>query len=67
MPSNHEHLTAATTALAAILADVKEKNQMIDAGETHGAEWARREDDLGECEMILEEMTKQLDRLNFLL
>lgn len=67
MPSNREHLTTATTALAAILADVKQKNQMIDAGETHGAEWARREADLGECEMILEELVKQLDRLDFLL
>jgi hypothetical protein len=65
--SNRKHLEIATQALEAILADVKEKNQMIDAGETHGAEWAMREDDLGECEMILEEMQNQLNRLDYLL
>lgn len=65
--SNRQHLTIATQALEAILADVKEKNQMIDAGETHGAEWAKHEDALGECEMILEEMQKELARLDFLL
>lgn len=65
--SNRQHLADATHALACILADVKEKNSMIDAEETHGAEWARRPDDWAECETILEEMHKQLDRLDFLL
>ena len=65
--TNRQHLTAATDALAAILADIKEKNGMIDAGETHGAEWARREDDLGECQVILENMQTELERLDYLL
>lgn len=54
-------------ALGAILADIEEKNEMVDAGEAHGAEWARREDDLGECQIILECMEEQLNRLDYLL
>lgn len=67
--SNRAKLTVAADALTAIYNDVKEKNQMIDAEETHGAEWGkgRRAEDLAECEQILEEMMKQLDRLDFLL
>lgn len=65
--SNRAQLKIATDALAVILADIKEKNDMIDAGEAHGAEWARREEDLGECQLILESMQTELDRLDYLL
>lgn len=61
-PTNRELLTEATSALTAILADVKEKNAMMDAGRIGG-----RYDDFGECETILEDMQTQLDRLDFLL
>lgn len=65
--TNRQHLTTASDALSAILADIKEKNEMINAGEAHGAEWAKRENDLGECEQILENMQIELDRLDYLL
>lgn len=60
--TNRELLTEATSSLAAILADVKEKNAMVDAGRIGG-----RYDDFGECQTILEDMQTQLDRLDFLL
>lgn len=65
--SNRQNLKVADEAVAAILKDIREKNDMIDAGETHGAEWAKREDDLGECQLILENMAKETDRLDCLL
>jgi len=64
---NRTELKTAMDSLSAILTDVKEKNSMIDAGETHGAEWAKREDDFGECQTILENMQTELDRLDYLL
>lgn len=66
-PSNRQLLTTAAAALSAILADVKEKNSMIDAEETHGAEFGRRPDDFAECQTILENMQTELDRLDYLL
>lgn len=65
--TNRQLLVEASGALAAILSDIKEKNDMIDAEETHGAEWGDREDDLGECQQILENMQTELDRLDYLL
>jgi len=64
-PTNRQLLTTATEALSAILADVKEKNSMIDAGEMHLR--AHREDDIGECQTILENMQVELDKLDYLL
>ncbi len=40
---------------------------MIDAEETHGAGFGKRPDDFAECQTILENMTTELDRLDFLL
>lgn len=57
----------ARSAVETIKADLVEKNQMIDAGETHGADWGRREDDLGNAQMIAEDILAQLDRLEVLL
>lgn len=63
--TNREHLACASTSVDAMLADVKEKNQMIDAGELHLR--PSREDDLGECQTILENMQTELARLDYLL
>lgn len=65
--SNRHQLTLAMDAIGKILADVKEKNSMIDAEETHGAEFGKRPDDFAEAEMLLEEIDKALTRLDYLL
>lgn len=59
---NREKLVLAADALTAILADVKKKNAMMDAGRISG-----RYDDMGECQAILENMRTELDRLDYLL
>lgn len=64
MKSNRDHLKNAMASLEAILADVKEKNEMMDAV---GNDRHSRYDDLGECEQILENMQTELDRLYHLL
>lgn len=64
---NRARIAIVMDEIAAILADVKEKNSMIDAGETHGAEWGSREDDFGEAQQILEEIGPMLDRLDIIL
>lgn len=64
-PTNRQLLTTAADALSAILADVKEMNSMIDAGEMRLR--AHREEDMGECQTILENMQTELDKLDYLL
>lgn len=65
--TNRERLTVMMHNVSVLLSDIKEKNDMIDAGECHRAEWSCREDDLAECQTILEDMNKMLDRLDYLL
>ncbi len=67
MSKNRENWQVAQTALETILADIKERNSMIDAEETHGAEFGRRPDDFAECQTILENMQTELNRLDYLL
>ena len=65
--SNRGHLSVTSRAIAEILTDVRQKNSMIEAGEAKRAEWAKRPDDIGDAQEILESIEKELERLDILL
>jgi hypothetical protein len=61
--TNTQRIRQATVLLESVVADLEEKISMIDAEETHGAEWADQGEAFDEAKEKLEEMLASLDHV----
>lgn len=60
--TNSKLLDNAVKSIAAVLNDLDEKLDMIQAEETHGAEWANQEDSFCRAKELLEEARKSIEQ-----